>query len=127
MFFSGRRTDQSKFSIDVKLKIYDEWLENSITKVDRRNGQDSTKIRKSGYLEQYKDFVNDVINEEASKRGIKLLIATRKVNNKNSITKQETRITYNITCNKTSITKSDRRNGQDCTKIRKSVYLEQYK
>ena len=111
----------------MKLKIYDEWLENSITKVDRRNGQDSTKIRKSGYLEQYKDFVNDVINEEASKRGIKLLIATRKVNNKNSITKQETRITYNITCNKTSITKSDSRNGQDCTKIRKSVYLEQYK
>ena len=69
-----------KFSIDVKQKIYDEWLENSITTIDRRKGRDCTKIRKPVYLEQYKDSINeDVIKKETSKRGIKLLTTTRNV------------------------------------------------
>ena len=59
LFFSGRRTYQSKFSVDVKQKICDEWLKNSVTTVDRRNGQDCTRIRKSMYLEQYKDLVKE--------------------------------------------------------------------
>ena len=63
----------------MKQKICDEWLENSITTVDRRNGRDCTKIRKSVYLEQYKDLVNDIIKEETCKRGIKSLTATRKI------------------------------------------------
>ena len=69
-----------KFSIDVKQKIYGEWLENSITTIDRRKGRDCTKIRKPVYLEQYKDSINeDVIKKETSKRGIKLLTKTRNV------------------------------------------------
>ena len=64
----------------MKQKICDEWLENSITTVDRRNGRDCTKIRKSVYLELFKDLVNeDVIKEETSKIEIKLLTATKKV------------------------------------------------
>ena len=37
------------------------------------------QTRKSVYLEQYKDLVNDIIKEETSKRVIKSLTATRKV------------------------------------------------
>ena len=64
----------------LDIKIYDEWLENSITTVDKRNGRDCTKIRKSEHLKRFKDLVNEeVIKEETNKRGVKLFTATRKV------------------------------------------------
>ena len=56
---------------DVKQKIYDMWIENSINSTDGRNGRNFINISKKKYLQIYGSIDNCkvVVEENANKRG----------------------------------------------------------
>ena len=55
---------------DIKQLIYNEWKENSIYSVDRRNGCDKVKISKLNCIKKYNDIEKEeLIEEEINTRG----------------------------------------------------------
>ena len=61
---------KKSLSRNVKQIVYNEWKENSIYSVDRRNNRDKVRISKRMYLVKYSDLEKEeLLEEERNKRG----------------------------------------------------------
>ena len=66
--------------VQLRQKIYDEWLANTIESVDCRSGRQEVSIRKLIYIQKCDELINTPpLEEKINKRGTKLFVATRRV------------------------------------------------
>ena len=64
-------------NVDIRQLVYDEWIDNSIYTVDRRNGRECVQISELNYSQQYTGLVeHPPLQTELSKRGVAMLVAT---------------------------------------------------
>ena len=69
---------------EVRQKIFDEWLSNSITSTDARNGRCEVRISKTAFKQKYENIIVDessgiIIEEKRNKRGTLQYSSNRRI------------------------------------------------